>query len=159
MSSHGCTLKIAHQLQEQLEGEVHLHNLKHSMQVKLADYDRVIIGGSIHGGRIQKRISIFCEKRLDELLTKEVGLYICCMFEGEEAKEELRNAFPIELHHHAKVETIMGGEFTIDRMNLFEKFLVKQIAKTSHNVHKIDKEALQNFTTSMNRTTDQEQLS
>lgn len=145
MSTHGCTIKIAHQISGQLSGEVQLHNLNISPNVNLSGYDRVIIGGSIHAGKIQRRISNFCEKHLEELLQKEVGLYICCMLEGDVAKEELKQAFPEELHQHAKTEAIMGGEFIFEKMNLFERFLVKNIAKTNQSVRKIDMNAVRNF--------------
>lgn len=153
MSTHGCTIKIAHQIAGQLTGEVNLHNLSISPFINLNKYDRVIIGGSIHAGKIQRRITQFCEKNLNELLQKEVGLYICCMYEGDVAAQQMKQAFPAELHKHAKTEAIMGGEFLFEKMNMFERFLVKKITNTKHSVHKIDLKMVQDFTRTMEKTT------
>ncbi|MFV0377436.1 MAG: flavodoxin domain-containing protein [Mangrovibacterium sp.] len=149
MSTHGCALKIAHQIAGQLSGEVQLHNLNISSNVNLSLYNRVIIGGSIHVGKIQSRVKVFCQDHLNELLQKEIGLYICCMEEGEVARKELKQAFPEELHTHAKAEAIMGGEFIFEKMNVFERFLVKKIAKVNQTVHKIDWNVVNDFSRSM----------
>lgn len=151
MSSHGCALKIAHQIAGLLNGEVQLHNLNVSTSVNLALFDRIIIGGSIHAGKIQSRVSQFCQKHLDELMQKEIGLYICCMEEGNVARKELKEAFPVKLHEHAKAEAIMGGEFIFEKMNVFERFLVKKIAKVNQTVHRIDWNEVRNFSQMMER--------
>lgn len=151
MSAHGCTIKIAHQIAGELDGEVHLQNLKDHRPVDLNEYDRVVIGGSIHAGRIQRRVTQFCEQNLDELLRKEIGLFICCMYEGEKATEQLRDAFPETLRAHAKAAAIAGGELILDKMNLFERFVVKQVANVTADVRKIDKQALRTFTQALNK--------
>lgn len=151
MSTHGCALKIAHQIASQLSGEVQLHNLNISPNVNLSHYDRVIIGGSIHAGKIQSRIKYFCQNHFGELLQKEIGLYICCMEEGDVARKELKQAFSDELHAHAKAEAIMGGEFIFEKMNVFERFLVKKIAKVNQTVHRIDWNVVNHFSRSMER--------
>lgn len=70
MSTHGCALKIAHQIAGQLSGEVQLHNLNISSNVNLSLYNRVIIGGSIHVGKIQSRVKVFCQDHLNNTSLK-----------------------------------------------------------------------------------------
>ena len=43
----------------------------------LSPYDTVLVGGSIHSGRIQKKVGQFCEALIEQLLTKKVGLFMC----------------------------------------------------------------------------------
>lgn len=151
MSSHGTVTKIVNQLADQLSGEIQLVNMREDKDVDIEHTDRIIIGGSIHSGKIQYKIRKFCEKNQNNLLNKELGLFICCMYEGPKAMQQLKDAYPALLHQHAKAETIMGGEFNLTKMNPFERFLVRKIVKSTGDVHKLDKQAFQNFVTALEK--------
>ncbi len=151
-TSHGCTEKVVSELSQKLSGEVVSLDLHHQSLPPLAGYDRIIIGGSIHAGQIQKRIRKFCQTYLDELREKEIGLFICCMYEPEIAREEIQNAFPEELHQMAKTEAIFGGEFNFDKMNFVEKMLVRKIARVHESVSKIDHSSIERFANRMEKT-------
>jgi len=151
MSSHGTVTKIVKQLASQLSGEIQLYNVRENKQVDIEHSDRVIIGGSIHGGKIQNGIRQFCEENQNNLVTKELGLFICCFYEGPKAIQQLKDAYPTMLHKHAKAETIMGGEFRLQKLNPFERFLVKRIAKTTSDIDKLDRQAFQNFVSAMEK--------
>jgi len=153
MSSHGTVTKIVNQLANQLSGEIQLYNMREDNNVDIEHTDRIIIGGSIHAGKLQHKIRKFCEKNQNNLLTKELGLFICCMYEGPRAMQQLQEAYPLILHQHAKAETIMGGEFKLTKLNPLERFLVKRIAKTTTDVEKLDKQAFQKFVLAMEKGT------
>ena len=150
-TSHGCTANAAKELKEHLAGEVQLENLKNNPKPDLKNFDRVILGGSIHAGQIQKRIKEFCAKNMDELKTKEIGLFICCMEEGENAQKQLHEAFPEELHEVAKSTAIFGGEFDFEKMNFLEKMVVKKVAKVKVSTSKVDHQAIQTFSKRMDK--------
>lgn len=150
-TSHGCTEKTAIELKELLGGEVHLINLKNNPNPALEEYDRIIIGGSIHAGQIQKRIKEFCSGNVEELKTKELGLFVCCMEEGENAQKQLMNAFPEELHEVAKSTAVFGGEFDFEKMNFLEKLMVKRIAKVRESRSKVDHQAIHTFSKRMDK--------
>ena len=116
-TSHGCTEKAVKELSQKLSGEITALDLKQIKSPSLFEFDRIIIGGSIHAGQIQKQIRNFCSTNLEQLKSKEIGLFICCMYEAEIAREEIKNAFPEELHQMAKTEAIFGGEYNFDKMN------------------------------------------
>jgi len=151
MSTHGCTINVARRIAVKLGGDVTLVNLIDKSQIQLDDYDRVILGGSIHAGKIQKEIQTFCKKNLTKLASKELGLYICCMYKGVEAEAQLRNAFPEILHQHAKAEAIMGGAFYFEKMNFVERFLVKKMTGTTKTTVKIDQDAIRRFSDKMKK--------
>lgn len=151
-TSHGCTEKAVGELVPKLSGEVKTVNLNKNSSPSVNEFDRVIIGGSIHAGQIQKKVRHFCETRLDALSSKEIGLFICCMYEPEVAREELQNAFPEELHQMAKTEAIFGGEFNFEKMNFVEKMLVRKIARVSESFSNIDHESIDRFATRMEKT-------
>lgn len=52
------------------------------------------------------------------------------MEEGEVAQKQLQNAFPDELLNIAKATACFGGEFNFEKMNFFERLIVKKVAKS-----------------------------
>jgi len=100
-TKHGCTKKCANEPKNRLAGQTELVNLKKSVKIDLNDYVAIIIGGSIHAGQIQKRVKRFCSNRFDLLNQKRIGLFVCCMEEGEKATNQFNEAFPKELMNHA----------------------------------------------------------
>lgn len=150
-TTHGCTEKTAKELKSYLGDDTVLCNLKKEQTPDLENFDRVIIGGSIHAGKVQKTIQVFCTKNPEALKQKELGLFICCMEEGENARNQLRNAFPWELHDAAKASAWFGGEFNFDKMNFFEKFVVRKIAHVEESVSKIDQMAIEHFSNRMDK--------
>ncbi|RKY83638.1 flavodoxin [candidate division KSB1 bacterium] len=100
-TKHGGTEKCANGPKNRLAGQTELVNLKKSVKIDLNDYVAIIIGGSIHAGQIQKRVKRFCSNRFDLLNQKRIGLFVCCMEEGEKATNQFNEAFPKELMNHA----------------------------------------------------------
>ncbi|MCX7921893.1 MAG: flavodoxin domain-containing protein [Clostridia bacterium] len=127
-SKHGTTEKCASILSKKLTGKVDLHNLKAGAAPDLTKYDKVIIGGSIYAGRIQKEVSTFCSQNLSLLKDKKLGLFICCMFPNN-AETQLNGAFPQELLNSTAAKENFGGEMKFSDMNFGEKFLTKMVSK------------------------------
>lgn len=73
-TTHGCTEKCATMLQQQLDGNTELINIKKSKPDELKSYETIIIGGSIHAGQIQRKIKKFSQENLEILKTKKIGL-------------------------------------------------------------------------------------
>ena len=126
--------------------EVRIIDLAKTRQPHLNGYERIIIGGSIHVGRIQREIRTFCDKHSEMLLEKKLGLYICCM-ETDELKrqKEFDDAFSAVLKEHASAKAIMGGEFLLEKMNFIERLVVRKVANTRESVYDIDTEAVEKF--------------
>ena len=150
-TTHGCTEKTVNELKKLLGGEVDLVNLKKNSNPNLETFDRIIIGGSIHAGQIQKRVKDFCSKNLDEIKSKELGLFICCMEQGETGQKQLFDAFPDELHQIAKSSAVFGGEFDFEKMNFLEKLVVKKVAKVKESTSKVDHQAIHKFSKRMDK--------
>ena len=150
-STHGCTEKTANELKDYLQNNVELCNLKKDKIPSLELFDRVVVGGSIHAGQIQKRVKEFCSKNEDILMQKELGLFICCMEEGETAEKQLKDAYSEKLHRNAKITAYFGGEFDFNKMNFFEKFIVKKVAHVTQSTSKIDHAAILNFSVKLDK--------
>jgi menaquinone-dependent protoporphyrinogen oxidase len=145
VSQHGAAEKAARQLEGKLQDEVTVVNLKKNARPDPAGFDTVIIGGSIHAGKIQKAVKKFCQKNLDILTQKRLGLYLCCMEEGETAQKQFDEAYPAELRKHAAACGLFGGEFNFDRMNFLEKKIIQKVAGVSESVCKIKEEQIDQF--------------
>lgn len=151
LSKHGTTEKVAYEIASRLSSEkVSIYDLSKDKISNLDSFDELIIGGSIHAGAVQKRIKKFCEKNQTLLLKKKLGLYLCCAEKEKKAKEQFENAFAEELRNHASATGLLGYEFLLDKMNFFEKAIVKKVAGQSESVHQINLRAIDNFTTEMN---------
>ncbi|MGC9374429.1 MAG: flavodoxin domain-containing protein [Bacteroidales bacterium] len=144
-TKHGCTDKCAHTLANELNNNALLINLDVSTNVNLDEFNTVIIGGSIHAGSMNRKIKKYIDKNMNMLPSKKTGLFICCMEEGEKAQEQFKNAFPESLRNKAIAHGYFGGEFNFDKMNFFEKAIIKKIAKTNQNVSKINENNIKDF--------------
>lgn len=145
MTKHGCTETCVNKLTEYLGSDASVFNLKDRRSIPIEDYDTIIIGGSIHAGKIQRAIKGFCQVYQDTLLEKKLGLFLCCMEEGENAQKQFNDAFYPSLRNHAKAKGLFGGAFYLERMNLVERAIIKKLAKVTENQIKISEEAIAQF--------------
>ena len=149
MSSHGCAAKAAKQVADGLartcHTEVSVVDLEHDAVPDLSGFELIIIGGSIRIGTLQKRVKKFMEKNLELLLEKPIGLYICCMYEGEKAAGQMTRNFPEPLLRHARALGYFGGELDFNVMNSFERMIIKDIIGISVNVSLFDEKAVKEF--------------
>ena len=147
---HGCAEKCAMKLGAALQGDVKTSNFKDAGAIGLVDFETVVIGGSIHAGKIQKGVKDFCAKNLEVLKGKRLGLYLCCMEEGPKAEAQFAGAFPEVLVRAAMAKGLFGGEFDFDRMNWLEKAIIKKISKIDASVSKINEQAIRDFAAALN---------
>jgi menaquinone-dependent protoporphyrinogen oxidase len=149
-SRHGTTQKVVNQLSQLINGHITLLNLgqKHPKPI-LSQYDMVLVGGSIHASIIQTDIRLFCKKHFNDLLSKPLGLFLCCM-DAEKAQEQFDAAFYEEHRQAAIVVGILGGEFIFEKMNWFEQLVVRKIQKVNESISAIDYEAINLFASRIN---------
>lgn len=152
-SSHGTTEKAVRLLSEWMEGEVLSVDLKRDkVSFVVSDYDYVIFGGSIHAGSIQGKIKQFIGKHYDVLMTKKIGLFLCCWKDGEIAIEQFKTAFPEELRNISVANGIFGGEFLISKMNFIEKQIIKKVSGVTDDTSNLDTTAIMTFVMKINAT-------
>jgi len=144
-SKYGCAEKCAKLIKEKLNEEVELMNLKNAKDIDISKYDRVIIGGSIYIGKIQKSVTEFCTKYLDQLVQKKIGLFICGMQDVEVMNTELTQNFPTELLEMATSKQWLGGEFLLDKMSFMDKMIVKKVSKVTSNQSNIFDDEINQF--------------
>lgn len=148
-SKYGCTEKCAKLVAERLNGNVDMVNLKEKKEIDLSKYNKVIIGGSIYIGKIQKEVTEFCSKYLNTLKEKPIGLFICGL-QKDAIETEINQNFPPELLEIAEAKEYFGGEFIFEKMNFMEKMIVKKVAKTNSDISEIQEDNINKFANVMN---------
>ncbi len=126
-TKHGITEKCARELQKRLAGGADLWNLKNGMP-DLSRYDAVILGVSVYAGMPRKQIKTFAKEHEAELAKKKLGLFLCCLSDGEQAQKQMEAAYPQGLRGAAIAQGVLGGGFNVSDMGAFEKFIVKKIS-------------------------------
>ena len=149
-SKYGCTEKCAELLSKELIGKVDVINLKEVRDIDISKYEKIIIGGSIYIGKIQKEVTDFCSKNLDKLREKRIGLFICGMQEGDTINTELDQNFNTVLIKIADAKEYFGGEFIFDKMNFLDKLVVKKVSKIRSNKSNILEDNIHKFAQAMN---------
>lgn len=125
----GCTEQCASKLKEDIGEGVEMIRISSRKKYDLHEYDTIIVGGSIHEGRIQQSVNHFCKSNLQVLMQKQVGLFVCCMDQDADEKEMIEHAFPPQLVEHALASGFFGGELNIKKMNLLQKIMTRKAAR------------------------------
>ncbi len=122
--------RLLKKLAEELKGDSVIINLedKSASKTRIEDFDRIIIGGSIYIGKIQKSVRKFCESNQEKLLkVDKLGLFICCGSE-EKDMEQLVNSFPDKLIEKAQVKGYFGYEYDLKKVGLIQRTMLKKAA-------------------------------
>ena len=151
-SRHGTTAMYARKMFQLLHGNVDLCflNERGNSLPNLLVYDTIVIGGSIHYGKINKSVSKFITDNLELLKNKRVALFITCHFEYDKAQEQLNNVYPKELLEKAVVSDYFDGELLFPKMNYWEKIIAKMVLKSDEIRPRVSKEKIMNFANKLN---------
>jgi menaquinone-dependent protoporphyrinogen oxidase len=144
-TNHGCAARAAARLALKLGGEVVQVDLRDNDKPDLARFEAVVVGGSIHAGHVQKAVKRFCAANAEALLARRLGLFLCCMYEGDTAQRQLEVAYPSVLRAHASATGLFGGAFDFEKMSLIERTIVKKVAGVCESISKLDPDAIDRF--------------
>jgi len=128
-TKYGCSEKCSKLLSEKIVGDVDLIDISKSTISDLSKYDKIIIGGPIYIGMMNKEIVKFCDENIELLKTKKMGLFVCSMFSGIRAEENMKKAFPEELRNIAISIKLFGGELDTVKMKFADKLITKMVGK------------------------------
>ena len=126
-TKHGVTEKCAKELQKRIPGGAELCNLKDGSP-DLSRYDTVILGSSVYAGMPRRQVKAFAAKNAESLSKKKLGLFLCCMADGEQAEKQMDAAFTPALRKVSRAQGVLCGGFNTSHMNFIEKFAVEKIS-------------------------------
>jgi len=144
-SSHGTTEKAARLLGDYLHQEVELVDLRRASQPDVRRYGAIIIGGSIHAGVMQKKVLRFIECNRLHLSERPLGLFLCCLHDGDQAMAQFDNAYPEPLRNQSLVSGLFGGELLYGRINPFMRPIVRRITGMHEDVSQLDTDRIRRF--------------
>ena len=144
-SKYGCTADCAEYLSTKLSGEVSVVDInKATHPIELGSFDTIIIGSSVYVGKITKKLRVFCEDNLDLLLSKKVGIFLCCA-QPEQANEFLAANFPAALLDSAVTTKVFGSEIRLESIGFFDKMLLKAATTGDYSNLQISNERMDEF--------------
>lgn len=131
-SRWGCTDEFAEFIREQLGDEefVIFTHIDTQDPPTVADYDRIIMGGSIVYGRIGRKLKRFMEEYRALLLQREIGLFLCTLSGEEHSRKLFTKVFPRDLREHAKASCIPGGMVHLEALSPISRRIVTRRFKT-----------------------------
>lgn len=147
-TKYGFTKACAEMLAKKLDEKADIYDLSGS-RPNLVQYNKVIIGGSIYAGKIRKPAARFCTENLNTLKGKKLGLFICGMADGDDARKQLESSFPKELLSVAVAKDSFGGECDYKKMNFLERFIMKKITGSDKSQSRIAEDNITHFTAQM----------
>lgn len=152
-SKYGTTKECAELLAASLKGEADLVNLGTTPTPSLAEYEAVVVGGSIYAGLLRKPVRQFCKKNKHALLRVRFGCFLCKASPSTAAQEEFLNNFDSDLLAHASAKSNFGGRVNEDTMGFWDKLIMGAVAKHSGmRPPHIDPEKIRSFALAMELT-------
>ncbi|HEQ71488.1 MAG TPA: hypothetical protein ENN69_03275 [Spirochaetia bacterium] len=145
-SKTGALAECVEKMLPLLKGDVTV--IRHGKDGKNPDpaaYDRVLLGGSVHAGKIQSAIRKYAQKNLPGLLQKKVGLFLCSLTPPEKADNYFAENWPLQLVKAAAARGLFGGAVYFDRLNGFERFIMKKITKKETNITNLIEANIKSF--------------
>lgn len=153
-SKRGTTKSIAEMIAAKTATPATVVPIEEAHHVSLSEFEKVVIGTPIYYGQPRKQTKEFLTMNCSALRDKELFLFVCGVQQNEEfIEKQCEEAFPDELNNKAKATVFLGGEVLFNRLNFFERFLLKKILTASgvpgitgkENYEQIDHEGLENF--------------
>lgn len=143
-TKYGCTEKCSNMLADKLTGNIKVVNIRNKPIIDLTEYETIILGGSIIGGKIDSSLQKFYKNNMDMLLQKKTGLFICAAID-QKAEEELKNNFPDQLIEHSSAIGYFGYEFILEKMNFAIRLLVKKMSDINNSISRISENNIDIF--------------
>jgi len=147
-TKHGTAGEVAKRIAKNMN-DADIHDLKELPLPSLSDYDCVVVGSSVYGGKIRKEAKAFLSKNPGMLCERNLGLYICGIAEQHE-KEAFRTNFPSDILAAAKASYFLGGIYDPSQFPRMERFIMKLLAGHSEYIDSIDDDKIKEFTDILN---------
>ncbi len=149
-SRYGATESCARILAGKISADTVVHDLRTPGRPSPGDFDAILIGGSIYGGKVQREIGAFCDQEREQLLSRPVGLFICGFYSGERGMAELQASFPPWLSAHAFARELLGGELSMGKLSLPDRLLVRTLVRPARDISAIHADALERLAAAVN---------
>jgi menaquinone-dependent protoporphyrinogen oxidase len=145
-SSHGTVRWCAEEIRSLMQGEVRLVDLRREKAPELSEFSRVIIGASVHAGRLAGSVAKYIRRHEQELCGMTLGLFLCSM---ERSREQFDSLYPEPLRSRAAAQGIFGGRMEPEELNPLLRFVVRKVQGSLEAQDTIDRSAIEGFVSQM----------
>lgn len=126
-STHGSTERCAKELGNLLQAEtINIHDVK---TISIAEFDCIILGSSIYVGQINKALKRWVNQHESMLLSKTLGLFVCCGVDEQKSTYFTSN-FSSSLLKHATAMESFGGIIDESKMTWAQRMITKMVDKS-----------------------------
>lgn len=151
-TKYGFTERMAGLLKVKLGPDTSLVNLAKETPPPLELYDVVVLGGSIYFGKVQKKLTAYMTKHLDELEKKKLGLFVSAGLPDREAKEkELLQAFPHSLRGVACCMEVLGDEIIFNKLSVLDRLITRVVSGSTLDHCHVDQAKIEGFAKALGR--------
>jgi menaquinone-dependent protoporphyrinogen oxidase len=148
-SKYGAACGIARRIANKIDGAV-THDLKQKNFLEIADFDCVIIGGSVYAGMVRKEVKTFIAQNAGAFRGKKIGLFLSGMDTDESKQKACFDAnFPADFLQTVKAKGFLGGIFDPKKAGALERFIFKLVTKRSEYTDNINNERISLFAEEM----------
>lgn len=133
---NGTSTQMAKRIAAQVGEKAEVLNLQKQTPPTLEEYQQVILGGSILAGSVPKALKKFIQENTEVLLTKKVGLFLCCLIE-KDIDKYFQDNFPEPIYSHAEEKRWLGGELIMSDHNLIVRKMLKKVIGSSDDIHNL----------------------
>lgn len=142
VSKYGTAEKCAKLISKELDGTVDVRDLKKEKNINLDNYDTVIFASGVYIGTLQKCIVSFAQANKIALMSKKLGFLVCCKDGGDIMDGYLKKNLPEWLYEKLDFKGHMGYEMNLEKMNVFERMLLKNVFKLKESFSELNHEGI-----------------
>lgn len=138
-SKYGATGVCVDKIRKWLKGEAEIVNLAERQPSELAQYEKILIGSGVYAGQLQKEVKAFYENNKEILKEKKIGVFLSCLSD-KQLDQYIDGAFGETFRRSLIAQVGCGGALNFNKMNFFERFITKKIAKSMQRKGEIPKD-------------------
>jgi len=146
LSKHGTVEEVV-RMMKNISGEnVETQKINsHITGSYLDKFDTLIVGGSIHMGKAQRKLINFCKHYAHYFKEKKSGVFLCTLTDPKDAQHYINETFPGEVLNACHTIGLFGGAVKFENMNIIEKSMMKKISGEEHSFSKLDSDRIAAF--------------
>lgn len=149
-TKHGTTRDIAQKLAMAIGDGTETFELGSGGKPELGKFDAVVLGGPVYAGTWSRRAKGFARDNEAALAKKRFAAFSSGT-EKKDAASILKASLPPGLSGASVSLAGLGGAMVMARMNAFERFIIKKVAKTTSDTSTVDEGAILELAKSMKK--------
>ncbi|UYO99768.1 flavodoxin domain-containing protein [Oceanotoga sp. DSM 15011] len=141
-SKKGTGEKIANYIKDSVDTEIQIEKIKKGLEINQNGYENIILISSVYAGTMNKEFIKFSENLLLNKNSEQKIYFLVVSGFEEKFQEFVENNIRNNLDKIDMIE-YAGYSYDFNKMNFFEKFIIKKVAKVNKSVENIRKDNIE----------------